>query len=498
MRAIFSRCSIIIMALTSAGLASAAELPVLSDSPKPFNFVVLGDVHYTRPDFAISKVVAGIAGIAKDCQPPVAFVCQTGDIAEGGTYAMKDGKRVFRQANHDEMKEELAFAMKDVPERFRLPLFIAVGNHDKHAGGKAFPEVALPLLSRELGVTVSQNCYGFRYGNSCFVFLDYAPADCDAQRKFAEDLLARARVAGVRHIFLFAHFPLWPLIRPGFSSQRFTDSLLPIFKQFPVDALFCGHTHNTAAWVRRFEGATITQIQGVACQASPDLVPMEERRTLMMPSDELNYYWGYLSGPLAGWFLVTVDGGHVRVQFRSGAKVIREFEWREPGRITDIKKPEPRPPVLVTADTLRHATAATLALCLWAEDGAEVGVSLSGEPIATAQLGATMRNSNAFAGEKRIPIPPDKLKLLRPANEVTFDNPKRAIFGIGHAYLEVELADGRIARTAVSNRFLFSATKAEGDSSGKTEGWKIIPPDALVSVNLGQPLGPMRLSFPAR
>ena len=486
---------ILLSVLATAWSARAAELPVLSDSAKPFSFVVLGDVHYTRPKFEISKVIAGIANSVKDSQPPVAFVCQTGDIAEGGTYGMKDGKRVFRQASFDEMKEELAFAMRDVTERFGLPLFIAVGNHDKHAGGKAFPEVALPLLSRELGVTVERTDYGFRYGNSCFVFLDYSPVDVDAQQKFAAEIIQRARASGVRHIFLFAHFPLWPLIRPGFSNQRFTDSLLPIFKQFPVDAFFCGHTHNTSAWVRHFDGATITQIQGVACQSSPELVPMEERRTLMIPRDELSYYWGYLSGPPAGLFLVTVDGERVRVQFRTGAKVLREFEWREPGHITDIRKPEPRPTIAVTETTLRQATSAALALCWWAEDGAEIGVSLNGEHIATTRLGPTMRNSNAFASEKRIPIPTENLKLLRLANEVTLDNPHRAIFGVGHAYLEIKLADGRTARTAVSNRFLVSATQAEGTSGGKTECWKIIPPEALVPVNLGQPLSPMRLSF---
>ena len=495
MRETLWRCAVILLTLANVRAAGAAELPVLSDSVKPFSFVVLGDVHYTRPKFEVSKVIAGIARSVKESQPPVAFVCQTGDIAEGGTYAMKDGKRVYRQASYDEMKEELAFAMKDVTERFRLPLFIAVGNHDKHAGGKAFPEVALPLLSRELGVTVAQTCYGFRYGNSCFVFLDFKPADFDAQQKLAAELLANARAVGVRHIFLFAHYPLWTLIRPGFSSQQFTDSLMPIFKQFPVDSFFCGHTHNTAAWVRRFDGATLTQIQGVSCQASPELVPMEERRTLMIPREELSYYWGYLSGPPAGLFLVTVDGERVRVQFRSGAKILREFEWREPGRITDIKKPEPRPSVAVTEATIKQATAATLALCAWAEDGAEVGVSLNGERVATGQLGPTMRNSNAFAGEKRISIPREKLKLLRLDNAVTLDNPNRAIFGVGHAYLDIKFVDGRTARTAVSNRFLFSATQAEGNSSGKTEGWRIIPPDALVSVNLGQSLGPMHLSF---
>jgi 3',5'-cyclic AMP phosphodiesterase CpdA len=494
MKTLRQPCLLVLWALAAAWPARAAELPVLSESAKPFSFVMLGDVHYTRPKFEVHKVIAGIARSLQDCQPPVAFVCQTGDIVEGGTYAMKDGKRIFRQASHDEMKEELAFALKDATESFRLPLFIAVGNHDKHGGNKAFPEVTLPLLSRELGATVVQTTYGFRYSNSCFVFLDYAPADYDAQQKTAADLIQRARAAGARHVFLFAHFPLWPLIRPGFSNPRFTDSLLPIFKQFPVDAFFCGHTHNTSAWVRHFDGATLTQIQGVACQSSPELEPMEGCRTLMIPGDELSYYWGYLSGPPAGLFLVTVDGDRVRVQFRTGAKVLREFEWREPGRITDIRQPEPRPSVTVTEAVLRKAAAATLVFCPWAEERTDIGVTLNGERIATAKIGPTMR-SNAFVNETRIPIPPPKLALLRPANEITFDNPGRAIFGIGHAYLEIQLADGRTARTAVSDRFMFSATEAEGAAAGNTYGWKIIPAKLLVTTGLGQSLGPMRLGF---
>ncbi|HPA17803.1 MAG TPA: metallophosphoesterase [Verrucomicrobiae bacterium] len=495
MKAILRRCPILLLALGAALPTGADEVPVLSDAAKPFSFVVLGDLHYKRPDFETRKTVATIADSIRDCDPPVAFVCHTGDIAEGGTYSVKDGKRVFRLANHDETKEEISFAMEDVLGRFHLPFFIAVGNHDKHGGGTAFPEVFLPLVSRELRSEVTRSYYGFRHGNTCFVFLDFAAADLDAQRDFVLEFLARVRATpGVQHTFLFAHYPLWPLIRPGFSSERFTGSLMPIFKQFPVDAFFCGHTHNTCAWVRRIEGATITQIQGVACQSSPELVPMEQRRTLLLPADELSYFWGYVSGPPCGFFLVTVDEG-VRVQLRSGAKVIREFAWRQSGKITDSIKPPPRPPVTVTEDALRQAKAVALVLCPWAEERAEIGVTLNGERVATAHIGPTMR-SNAFVDETRIPIPAEKWELLRVANDLSIDNPKSAIFGLGHAYLEATLRDGRIARTGVSKRFLFSATEAEGNAARIAHGWKIIPGDAISSVSLGQPLGPVRLRFP--
>ena len=478
------------------GRLGAAELAPLMDTNQPFSFVVLGDLHYKGPAFETRKIVSEIADSLKGSKPPVAFVCQTGDVAEGGTYEIKDDKRVFRLASHDETKAELEYAVRDMAGQFRVPLFIAVGNHDKHGGGTAFPEVMQPLVSGELGVPVTQSCYGFRQGNSCFVFLDYAPQDYGAQQELIRKILLQEQAkGGLQHIFLFAHFPLWPLIRPGFSSARLTESLLPIFKQFPVDAYFCGHTHNTSAWVRRLDGTTITQIQGVACQASPELVPMEACRTLLLPMEELSYYWGYLSGPQAGLFLVTVEGGRVRVQFRAGAKLIREFEWRAPGQLTDLRKPAPRPVVTVDAAALQGATAATLAFCPWAEDRTDIGITLNGERVAAAQIGPTMR-SNAFVDEKRIPIPANKLKLLRLANELTFENPGRAIIALGHAYLEVRLADGRTARTAVANRFLFSATREEGLAAGKKYGWEIIPTNAVQAASLGQPAGPLRLSFP--
>ncbi|MCX7886332.1 MAG: metallophosphoesterase [Verrucomicrobiae bacterium] len=471
--------------------ATGAELPVLRDTRQAFRFVVLGDVHYTRPQFAVSNVIARIAESVRDSQPPVAFVCQTGDIAEGGGYTVQDGKRVFRRATPDDMREELAFAVRDVTERFGCPLFIAVGNHDKHDGGKAVAEVVWPAISRQLGVTVAQDCYGFRHGNSCFVFLDFAPRDYLGQQQLVLKWLEEARSAQCRHIFLFAHYPLWVLVRPGFSSQRFTESVLPVFRRFPVDAFFCGHTHNTSAGVRRFDGATITQLQGVACQASRGLIPMEEARTLLVPRSELEYYWGYLSGPAAGFFLVTVDGDRVQVQFRSGAKTIREFEWRQPGRITDLSKPPVPAKAKVTETMLQQARAAALVICPWAEERAEVGVVLNGERVATFELGPTPR-SNAFASEKRVQLPVSKLRLV---NEIVLENPGRAVFAVGHCHIEVRLSDGRVVRSAVSDRFFFSATEAEGKAAGQAYGWGIIPPSLQAVAGLGQPLGPMRLCF---
>lgn len=496
MVATFRRCALIALAGILPG-ARASELSTLSESPEPFSFAVLGDLHYSRPDFKAQETAAHIAAAIADVRPPVAFICQTGDLVHG------ERPEGGKQLDKAEMREELDFAMGDMAARFRLPVFIAVGNHDKNAGGSPFSEVVLPVLSRQLGGLIARPHYAFRHGNSCFVFLDYGDysetgttMDYAAQREFLARTLASARaLPGVAHVFTFGHFPLWPVARPGFMSRRFTGSVLPLLKQYPVDAYFCGHTHNTGAWVRRVDGVPITQIKGVAMDKSAQLKPMEEARTPLIPPDELGYGWGYLSGPPNGFFLVAVEGARVRVQLRSGRTTLREFEWQRPGQITDIVRPTPPLPAAVTDEGLRGASSATLIFTPWAEERADVNILLNGEVVARAQLDPMPRYA-AFAKENRIALPPEGLRLLRLENEISVDNPGGAIFGIGNVRLEVGLADGTTASTRVSDRYLFSASRAEAEAAHKaTYGWDIIPAGVIAAANLGQSLGPTRLSF---
>lgn len=482
--------------LVTSGLR-AAEFPTLSDSPQPFSFAVMGDLHFSRPDFESRRVVQAIAAAVKEVQPPVAFVCQTGDLGHGEGIAHK-------QLDQAGMTEELAFAVTCVTQQFSAPLFISVGNHDKHGGGSSYRETVLPLLSSELGAPVTQTYYAFRYGNACFIFLDYGDyakagtgMDYAAQRRFLEASLAQVRVAsGIKHVFAFGHYPLWPVVRPGFSSDRFTDSVVPAFTNAPIDAYFCGHTHNSGAWVRRIGGVPVTQIMGVALDTSNPLSPMEETRTSLISREELSYAWGTLSGPSNGFYLVSVDGPRVRVQFRSGREVLREFTWQEPGAITETVSPAPRPVVTVTESDLQRAVSATLIFTPWTDMRADLGVLINGEKVGGARL-EPMPHWAAFASETRVKIPAAMLKRLRLVNEVAIENPDRALFGIGNVRLDVRLASGMTARTAVFDRFLMSAEKAEAEAQHQSVlGWEIIPAGVLTTVRLGLPLGPMRLSFP--
>lgn len=475
----------------------AAGLPVLPGSAEPFSFAVLGDLHLSRPAFEQARTVAAIAESLRDSQPRLAFVCQTGDLAHGEAEGHK-------QLDAAGMRDELSFAFACLRKAFGVPVFVAVGNHDKHGGGKPYREVALPFLAGELGVPLEQAYYAFRYGNACFIFLDYGDyskkggsMDYAAQRRFLDEVLAQARAdPAVKHVFAFGHYPLWPAVRPGFSNDRFTDSAVPAFAGHPLDAYFCGHTHNTGAWVRRVGGAPVTQIMGVAMDASDPLRPMEETRTSLIPRTEVSYGWGYLSGPPCGYYWVGVEGPRVRVQLRSGRHVLRDFTWQEPGAVTDTLAPSVCRSAAPTEEELRRGiSSAALVYTSWTSQAAELPVRINGLPAGTLRL-APQPDWAAFASEARLTLGAACAEGMRLRNEVMIDNPQKSYFGLGNLRLEIRLADGTVTRTAVGERYLLSAERDEAEAGKRsTLGWDIIPDAVRATVRLGESLGPARLDF---
>jgi hypothetical protein len=476
------------------------EVPVLCERSEPFTFAVLGDIHYTPPKYKVSELVHRVAEEIRSASPPVALVCQTGDVVEGGTYAELDGKRKFVLAGYDEMKAQHVFAARDLSASLRRPLFIAVGNHDKHdRGARAYREIMLPMVSRSLGGPLAQTFYAFRYGNACFVFLDLAPPDFDEQARFLERVLSAAQRGGrTEHVFLFAHCPLWAVVRPGFSNPRLTASLMPVLKKHRTDAYFSSHTHNTVVCVRDFEGTRLTQIQGItnAEPAAQGLIPIEERHALLFPPAQTPYCWGYREGSPTGYYLVRVEGKKVGVQWRlPGKGVLREFYWEQPGTLVDVKRPAPAKRAVVSQAALQHVREAAIVVHPWAENRTPVTLLLNGEPVAQAQLGPTYV---LFWQEQRMAIPREKLAGLRLTNQLQLTNPSGAVFGFASARLEATLADGTCVATPPSRSFCFSCQRSPAPGKNQQKAWQAAPSDMVQEVPLGQPLGPVELRFPTK
>ena len=244
--------------------------------------------------------------------------------------------------------------------------------------------------------------------------------------------------------------------------------------------------------------------------ASDPLIQIKERRALLIPRPDMPYGWGYLSGPLNGHFLVRVDERRVRVQLRSGDKVVRAFEWQTPGHIVDTTVTDPPARRTVTSGELAGAKAAALVFTAWrpapsaaltyrpeqwAVQEVEAGVIVNGEPAGTARIKAAPYWA-AFLRETRVPLPAEACKRLKPVNNVTLTNPGTAVFGVGSVRLEVTLADGSTRSSAVCDRFCFSAPQPGGEGSAHAAyGWGLIPAALRESVALGHPLGPLPLRF---
>jgi hypothetical protein len=477
---------------------AAEEIPVLREGSPAFTFAVLGDIHYTPPEYKEAQLIHRVAAEIRAHAPAVDFVCQTGDIAEGGTYVMRDGKKAFVLADYAEMKSQHTFAVRDLTQSFRLPVFIAVGNHDKHdRGARAYGEIVLPMISNSLGRLLTQRYYAFRYGNACFVFLDPGSRDEAEQARFLDRVLTEAERGGrTQHVFLFAHDPLWPVVRPGFSSRPFTAAIMPVLARHRTDAFFASHTHNAIVCVRDFQGTRLTQIQGITTQEKSDeLVPIEKRHVLLFPAQETPYCWGYREGSPSGYYLVRVDGRRVGVQFRvPGHGLVREFYWDTPGQLVDVKRPAPEPPIHVNQSALARAREAAIVVHPWADSRTPVTVLLNGQPLLQTEIKPSYC---PFWHEQRIAIPADKLDRLQVVNRLQVANPTAAAFAFASARLEVTLADGTQVATPPTREFCFSFERAQSQGKGQAKPWQIAPPDMVQAVPLGQPLGPVELRFPA-
>lgn len=482
-----------LIVLVGSGLAAQ---PAQAADGQGLSFAVLGDIHYIPPDYAVQSFVHAVADDLRGLRPPIDFVCQTGDVVEGGEYVMKNGRRSFVLSNYEEMARQWTFAMTDLTRTFPMPLFIAVGNHDKHdPGHRAYRETVLPVLGRQLERPIDENHYAFRRGNALLIFIDFAPRDMKAQTHFVEEQL-RTRPAEVRHVFLFCHYPLWAVVRPGFSSPALTESLEPILKKYPIDAFFCGHTHNTVVCVRRLGDQAVTQIQGVATGKGNGLLPVEQYRTLLAAPAETSYLRGYLEGSDAGYYVVRIEGERVRVEWRRPGKgVVFAVAWQRPGELAETVTPPQDAARLTNEAELATAKEASLVFCPYAPDGATVGVSLNGQPLNDLTVRPEL---TPFWHEQRVPIGGEALRQLRRENKVEFSNPRGERFGIGDVRLEVVLASGARVASNVSPRFYFSCGESEASAIDRGKGWKSVPRSLIETVERGQPIRPAVLAFPVR
>ena len=447
---------------------------------EPLIFAVIGDTHFLdRRSYSQRKADMG-PGEWADCrrylwmmkkvmprllqeiaseQPR--FLIQLGDFVQGN------------YQNYEQAAAEMKLGL-DLLATAGCPLYIARGNHEgrlSDADRRAYRDVVFPVLSRQLGKDLAADYFSFHQDGCHFIILDYLDFESgSSQPDWLEQRLKEVEPG--ERVFVFGHGPLFPVARHFFTNREFAFSVSSLLGQYPIDAYFCGHTHNQCLSLHHLSHPLL---QVKTCPIGfPDdpLVPLEEVRAFALPPQmgEFDYYWGYLEDSAPAWVLIEAEKDRVRLSWRlldQGVQGI--LEWQEPGQIRVVKRPETPTRTKINAGHLPQIRWARLHLT----GASGITVSLNGQVIISS---APKR--------KFIEIPQDRLSLIRMENQVVVDSPRDKPVCLGGVYLQVGLTDGRTARTNVCP-YLYA-------TSDKWDVWGL---KILRHVKPGQHIPPIELKF---
>jgi len=367
------------------------------------------------------------------------------------------------------------------------PLLFARGTHEGRAGTPAdvayraryLPEIArsLALLgeaawpSAEGGVRgAPDTSYALRAAGLRLIVLDYTTFRAgDAADQLLTAELAEAAARGER-IFVCGHPPLVPVARPFFSRPEYARTVLERIAQAPapIDAYFCGHTHNQVASLHAVQAnntgdrrgrsaAWLPQLQG-APVGYPDQPPiaLEDVRPLLPPAGAFRYGWGFLEDSHPGWFLVDVDSDGVRARWQLvGAEGDHgEVRWQRAGEPTVVGgPPAPERPELPAFPPRRPDVASVRLRAAGMGSRAPHVVRLNGHAIGTLPVLEYFDARQGLAIDERV------WSAIGAENELEIEPAAQEERCLGGFVLEVTLADGRVARSTPAPPLYATADK---------------------------------------
>lgn len=443
-------------------------------SKDDFGFVFLGDLHYsgvarTVPGYSTERSVEEIAKDIKDKGYQADFICHIGDLIEN----QRDGHPI----SLEEGMEQWNSALAHVKKTFNLPFFMCPGNHDWYGGDSWFggkeniEKIFLPFISKELSRPLNRPFYSFRYGNSCFLFLNHLGFDYGWDIEQIEWLEKTLSVAGnnpdIKHIFIFGHPHLWNLAYFGFSEHH---PLRKLISKHRVDAYFCGHSHRNTATVYKFgSGRNLLQVTGGPI-GPKELIPTSDKFLLLNPPPSKRGYCR-LYGGARSYFLVSVKGERVTVGCDIvGGRRVWEFSWVEPGRIKETISPEKPKEYDFKTDDLQNIVEAKLFLYAYTPEvmlqkSPGVPVLINGKQVGELPFSSDWE---IFSGGHLL-IPPE---LIRMKNEIIIQNPYKQVFGVRNCYLYLKLKDGKEVLSSLYPYVLFSLP----DYKSLYLGWWLVHP----------------------
>ncbi|MEF3305005.1 metallophosphoesterase family protein [Paenibacillus sp. GYB003] len=316
-------------------------------------FVVMGDLHYVQEQShrqALNGKPKGVTEAAdvarnlwmtRNVTPQVIreiaalrpdFVVQTGDVIQGHCDDEAGGLREMREA-------------MELLEGLGAPVLFALGTHDGvvcKREEKQVTQFVYPAVGKALGTApLTKGYFRFERAGSLFIVLDYTTfAAGDGQERFIKDALGESD--RYEHVFLFAHPPLVCVGRPFFTHFDFVRTVLREAAGHPVDAYFCGYTHNQVTTLHRVGRYWLPQLKS-SVLGYPDRAPvcLSDVRPLLPEPADCEYIWGYLEDSAPGWWEIEVSGETVRADWHVvGRGTVGRLAWRRGEKAEVVRKPD--------------------------------------------------------------------------------------------------------------------------------------------------------------
>lgn len=338
------------------------------------------------------------------------LVLHTGDLAETG-YREPAGSR------------ELAAGLRAL-RAIGAPLLLCRGNHDGETAWRALcgPDAHPRWDGPGLRVLT----------------LDYpAFAPADALARLERDLVEAGRT-GARTI-LAAHAPAYTAARPFFTDRAYAAGLCTLAARYPIDALFCGHTHNQAWSLHPLPGGRRWLQVKSAAIGFPGVppIPLGAARSIELGGRVL---WGFLEDSAPGWNELIVDGEWATVRWHAlGGGVQAEARWRRGGDVDVVRAPDQTPPWRPDLPPGRAVAAARLHIAGYG-GGEGRPVRVNGQPA------GPLPGLGSFAPRCSLTLPPQAVARI---NHVQIATEIGDRLLVGAIAIEVTLDDGTIARTPV-------------------------------------------------
>lgn len=437
---------------------------------KMLHFAVLGDVHHVRPESHLEVLSGRPRGVTeyadvtrnleltrtsvprvleevRDSKPQ--FIMQLGDLVQG----------------HCDDQTGTDIEMFEGVEKMKalgIPCTFAVASHDGRpgsVGGHAVDQFMRPCIESFLGRSCPTNYYSFIKERTLFLVLDYLTFKTgDEQDQWLEKTLAdhtgRSMSHPIQHILMFAHVPSVPIGRPFFSPLPFVKAVQDRMARYPIEAYFCGHTHNQVATLHQFGQHWSAHLKSSILGFRDHSVRLEDVREVLPPAheDSFEYGWGYLEDSMPGWWEVFIDGPEVRVEWRVHTQGVQgELRWRS-GEKPDFARRPQTPSSRGSLPALQMIESVRLRVGGMGARAPVYEVTLNGEVV------GRIETMEYFDVRQFMPLDRQFWPLLRSVNHLSIATSDEPIC-VGGFVLEVQTKAGHIIRSTVSKGLVTNSSR---------------------------------------